>query len=315
VSGKLQGETGIAPVAFSAAGNPTDVYPPIEEFAMPPAPIATIPLPSGEAIPILGQGTWGMAQHARCRADEIAALRLGIDLGMTLIDTAEMYADGAAEELVGEALAGRRDGVFLVSKVLPANSTRRGTIAACEATLRRLRTDRLDLYLLHWRGRPPLAETLEAFAALIRAGKIRHWGVSNFDTDDMEELAGLAGGAAVAANQVLYNLTRRGIEYDLVPWCRARKVPIMAYSPIEQGRLLGHAELRKVAARHNVTPAQAALAWVVRHEGVLAIPKAGTLAHVRENRAALDLRLTQEDLAALDRAFPPPSRKKPLEVL
>ncbi|HEV7618492.1 MAG TPA: aldo/keto reductase [Burkholderiaceae bacterium] len=275
----------------------------------------TTKLPSGEAIPVLGQGTWHMAEEPRRRADEIAALRCGLDLGMTLIDTAEMYADGAAEQLVGEAIAGRRDEVFLVSKVLPHNATSRGTIAACERSLRRLGTDRLDLYLLHWRGQVPLAETLEAFVALTRTGKIRHWGVSNFDVADMEELERTSGGGAVATDQVLYNLTRRGIEYDLLPWCRKRGIPIMAYSPVEQGRLLNHPQLQDIAERHRATPAQVALAWVVRQDGLVAIPKAGTPAHVRENRAALDILLTDEDLAALDRVFPPPTGPQPLEMI
>lgn len=279
------------------------------------AAVRTIKLTSGEAIPVLGQGTWGMAEDARRRGDEIAALRLGLDLGMRLIDTAEMYADGAAEELVAEAIAGRRDEVFLVSKVLPTNATRRGTIAACERSLERLGTDWLDLYLLHWRGPLPLEGTLEAFVALVRAGKIRHWGVSNFNVSDLEELVDIPGGTAVATDQVLYNLTRRGIEYDLLPWCRARGLPIMAYSPIEQGRLLGHPELQSVATRHGATPGQVALAWVLRQNGLNAIPKAGTPAHVRENRAALDLHLTEQDLAALDRAFPPPTGPRPLEML
>jgi diketogulonate reductase-like aldo/keto reductase len=275
----------------------------------------TTKLPSGEAIPVLGQGTWHMAEHPRRRAEEIAALRCGLDLGMTLIDTAEMYADGAAEQLVGEAIAGRRDEVFLVGKVLPHNATRRGTIAACERSLRRLGTDRLDLYLLHWRGQAPLAETLDAFVALTRTGKIRHWGVSNFDVADMEELDDTPGGGAVATDQVLYNLTRRGIEYDLLPWCRKHGIPIMAYSPVEQGRLLNHPQLQDIADRHRATPAQVALAWVVRQDGLVAIPKAGTPAHVRENRAALDILLTDEDLAALDRVFPPPTEPQPLEMI
>jgi diketogulonate reductase-like aldo/keto reductase len=282
---------------------------------MPRADLPTISLPSGEVVPVLGQGTWGMAEDTRRREEEIAALRTGLEQGMTLIDTAEMYADGGAEELVGEAITGRRDDVFLVSKVLPQNSSRRGTIAACERSLRRLRTDRLDLYLLHWRGRVPLTETVDAFAALMRADKIRSWGVSNFDVSDMKELLSLDAGAGVATNQVLYNLTRRGIEFDLLPWCRARHIPIMAYSPIEQGRLLDHAALQSVAARHGVTAAQVALAWVLRQDNVMAIPKASTPAHVRENRAALDLRLTAQDIAALDRAFPPPTHKKSLEML
>lgn len=281
---------------------------------MPPA-ASTMKLPSGEALPRLGQGTWYLGDDPRRRAVELAALRLGLDLGLTLVDTAEMYGGGAAEELVGEAIAGRRADVFLVSKVLPTNATRRGTVAACERSLRRLGTDRLDLYLLHWRGSVPLEETLEGFAALARAGKIRHWGVSNLDTSDMEELVRAAGGAAVQTDQVLYNLTRRGVEHDLLPWCRERGIPIMAYSPIEQGRLLGHAAVRDVAARRGATPAQVALAWVLRQDGVGAIPKAGTPEHVRENRGALDLRLADEELAALDRAFPPPARKRPLELL
>lgn len=218
-------------------------------------------------------------------------MRLGLDLGMTLIDTAEMYVGGGAEELVGKAIAGRRDEVFLVSKVPPSNATRRGTIVACERSLRRLGTDRLDLYLLHWRGRTPLAETLDAFAALGRAGRIRHWGVSNFDVSSMVELVGLLGGAAVATNQVRYNLTRRDVESDLLPWSRERGIPVMAYSPIDEGRLLRHPGIEVVAARHGATPAQAALAWVLQQDDVNAIPRAGTPAHVRENLAALDLHL------------------------
>jgi diketogulonate reductase-like aldo/keto reductase len=275
----------------------------------------TTTLPSGEAIPVLGQGTWQMAERSRRRQDEVAALRLGLDLGMTLIDTAEMYANGRAEELVAEAIRGRRDEVFLVSKVLPSHAARRATLAACEGSLRRLRTDRLDLYLLHWRGHVPLEETLAAFQELVTAGKIRYWGVSNFDVADMVELTDLPGGGAVATNQVLYNLARRGIEEDLLPWCQARHLPVMAYTPIQQGRLLGHSVLRAVAARHRATPAQVALAWVLRHDGVNVIPKAGTAAHVRENRAALDLRLTVADLADLDRAFPPPAGPGPFEFL
>ena len=282
---------------------------------MPEATMRTVTLPSGEAVPALGQGTWYMGEGRRPAAEEAAALRLGLDLGMTLIDTAEMYASGGAERVVAEAIRGRRDEVFLVSKVLPSNASREGTVAACEASLRRLGTDRLDLYLLHWRGGVPLAETVAGMETLLRAGKIRHWGVSNLDTDDIEELAALPGGEACATNQVLYNLTRRGIEWDLLPWCRERAMPIMAYSPIEQGRLLRKSALKEVAARHGATPAQVALAWVLREPGVIAIPKAGDASHVRENRMALDIRLTAQDLAALDRAFPPPTRKQPLELL
>ena len=277
------------------------------------SPVHTTRLLAGEEIPVLGQGTWGMGESTRRRNDEVAALRLGLDLGMTLIDTAEMYANGAAEEVVAEAIAGRRDEVFLVSKVLPSHSTRQGTITACDRSLRRLKTDHLDLYLLHWRGNPPLHETLDAFTTLVHAGKIRHWGVSNFDASDMKELTNIT--ATVAANQVLYNLTRRGIEYDLLPWSRQHHIPIMAYSPIEQGRMLNHPELNQVANEHNATPAQVALAWLLRQSGLNVIPKASTIAHVRENRAALDLHLTEQDLAALDRAFPPPTRPRPLEML
>jgi diketogulonate reductase-like aldo/keto reductase len=275
----------------------------------------TTSLPSGETVPVLGQGTWHLGEHPERVGEEIAALRLGLDLGMALIDTAEMYGDGAAEKLVARAIAGRRDEVFLVSKVLPQHATLRGTIVACEGSLRRLGTNVLDLYLLHWRGPVPLEETLEAFMALIEAGKIRYWGVSNFDVDDMEELVALPGGSDVATDQVLYNLTRRGIEWDLLPWCQERRIPVMAYSPIEQARLLGHPELRRIAARHHATPAQVALAWVLRVEGVIAIPRAGTPAHVRDNRAALDIRLTDQDLAELDLVFPPPTGKRPLEML
>jgi diketogulonate reductase-like aldo/keto reductase len=251
-------------------------------------------------------------QHAGA---EIRALQAGIDAGLTLIDTAEMYADGRAEEIVGRAIRGRRDDVALVSKVLPGNASRRGVARACEGSLRRLGTDRIDLYLLHWRGPHPLAETVEALERLVREGKIGRWGVSNFDTDDMQELAGLPGGDAVQANQVLYNLGRRGIEYDLLPWCRARALPVMAYSPIEQGRLLREPALGRVAARHGVTPAAAALAWVLREPGVIAIPKTASLEHLKQNLACLDLALAAEDLAELDRAFAPPRRKRALEML
>jgi diketogulonate reductase-like aldo/keto reductase len=277
--------------------------------------IPTLKLPDGKTVVTLGQGTWGMGENAGKRKQEIAALRLGLELGMSLVDTAEMYASGVAEEIVGEAFARQRDEVFVVSKVLPENATRRGTISACERSLKRLDTDRIDLYLLHWRGRPPLAETLEAFAALVRDGKIRAWGVSNFDADDMQELWRLEDGGAVATNQVLYNLSRRGIEFDLIPACRERKIPVMAYSPIEQGRLLRQRALKEIADRHRATPTQIALAWLLRQDGIIAIPKASTEAHVRENRAATDVQLTPDDLAALDRAFPPPTGPEPLAML
>jgi diketogulonate reductase-like aldo/keto reductase len=271
----------------------------------------TIVLPTGEHIPILGQGTWHMAENPLNRTNEINSLRLGIDLGMSLIDTAEMYADGGAERLVGEAIKGRRDEVFLVSKVLPQNATRHGTMAACNRSLARLGVHEIDLYLLHWRGLIPLEETIDAFETLVGEGKIRYWGVSNFDVGDMQELVDLSDGANVAADQVLYNLERRGIEYDLLPWCQRSGVPVMAYSPIEQGRVLRHVTLRTIAARLGATPAQVALAWVLR-DGVCAIPESGRPEHVRENRGALDVGLTARDLADLDETFPPPDRKQPL---
>lgn len=274
-----------------------------------------ISLPAGEKIPVLGQGTWGMGERRERRAEEIAALRLGLELGMTLIDTAEMYGEGTTEKLVGEAIAGRRDEVFLVSKVLPYNATYDGTIAACEHSLRRLGTDHLDLYLLHWRGSTPFGEILSSFDALVRTGKIRYWGVSNLDKSDMEELIALPDGQDVATDQVLYNLTRRGIEYDLQPWCRQHGIPIMAYSPIEQGRLLNHPQLQEIASRHQATPAQIALSWLLRQDNLTVIPKTGSQKHVRENRAALDLQLSEQDLQQLDREFPAPTRQHPLEML
>ncbi len=276
--------------------------------------LPTVKLPSGEKVPQLGQGTWHMGESGRTRKDEAAALRLGLDLGMTLIDTAEMYGDGGAEEVVAEAIAGRRDECFIVTKVLPENSTRARMVAACERSLKRLKTDRIDLYLLHWRG-PKLEETLSGFTALIEAGAIRSWGVSNFDVGDMEELLALPGGRECATNQVLYNLRRRGIEAGLLPWCRERGIPIQAYSPIEQGRLLRDRTLTGVAIRHRATPAQIALAWVLRQTDMTVILKAGTEAHVRENRAALDIKLTDQDRAELNRAFLPPKGPRPLELL
>ena len=264
---------------------------------------------------MLGLGTWRMAEDAPRRDDELRALRLGLDLGLTLIDTAEMYGNGDAEKLVGEAIRGRRDDVFVVSKVLPSNAGAHATVRACEGSLRRLGTDRLDLYLLHWRGTTPIEETLDGFATLVDQGKIRHWGVSNFDRDDMDDLVDVAGGEAVATDQVLYNLSRRGIEWDLLPWCQDRGVPVMAYSPVEQGRLLDHPALGAVAERHDTTPAQVALAWVLRHDGVVTVPKAGTPDHVRENCGALELRLSDDDLGELDGAFPPPKGPNGLEML
>lgn len=273
-----------------------------------------VTLPGGEKVRALGQGTWMMGENAGRRAAEIEALRRGIDLGMTLIDTAEMYGDGASEELVREALGSRRDEIFLVTKAYPQNASRGRLPEACARSLSRLGTDRIDLYLLHWRGGVPLAETVEAMRALQAEGKIRHWGVSNLDRDDMEELVG-AGGAGCATDQVLYNLTRRGPEFDLLPWLDGKGMPAMAYSPVEQGRLVRHKGLTAVAERHSATPAQVALAWLLRRDGVIAIPKAGSVSHVEENFGALDLVLGEDDLQALNRAFPPPRSRVALEML
>jgi diketogulonate reductase-like aldo/keto reductase len=277
--------------------------------------LPTVTLPGGETVPAYGLGTWHMGEDRRRVADEAAAVRLGIELGMYLIDTAEMYGNGAAEEIVAEASKGVRDRLFVVSKVLPYNASQRGVVEACERSLKRLNTDRIDLYLLHWRGSVPLADTLAGFERLQRDGKIRHHGVSNFNTADMREWVGLTGGETVASNQILYNLSRRGPEWELIPWCRERGISIMAYSPLEQGRMLNNRGLREVAARHGATAAQVALAWLLRQDGMIVIPKATKLEHVRENRAAADLRLTEEDLAALDRAFPPPASRTPLGML
>jgi len=277
--------------------------------------LPTVNLPGGETVPAFGLGTWHMGEDRRRAADETAAVRLGIELGMNLIDTAEMYGNGHAEEIVAEASKGLRDRLFIVSKVLPYNASQRGVVEACERSLKRLNTDRIDLYLLHWRGSVPLADTLAGFERLRRDGKIRHHGVSNFNTEDMREWVALSGGETVAANQILYNLSRRGPEFELIPWCRERGVAIMAYSPLEQGRMLNNRGLREVASRHGATPAQVALAWLLRQEGMIVIPKATKLDHARENRAAADLRLDDEDLAALDRAFPPPTSRTPLGML
>jgi diketogulonate reductase-like aldo/keto reductase len=277
--------------------------------------IPQVTLPNGETMPAYGQGTWHMGENRLHFADEVAALKFGIELGIPLIDTAEMYGNGVAEEIVAEATKGRRDELFIVSKVLPYNASQRGTIEACERSLKRLKTDRIDLYLLHWRGSHPFAETLAAFERLREQGKIRHHGVSNFDRADLEEWVRVPGGANVATNQILYNLTRRGPEFDVIPWCRERNISIMAYSPIEQGRMLGHKALADVAARHGATPAQIALAWLLRQDGMIVIPKASRKEHVREDFGALDVKLTDTDLADLDRAFPPPKRKTALGML
>jgi len=276
--------------------------------------IRSVRLPDGALVPCLGQGTWRMGEDSSQRAQEIAALRRGVELGLTLIDTAEMYGDGGAEEMLGEALRGLRDKVFLVSKAYPQNGAGPALRRACENSLRRLSTERIDLYLLHWRGGAPLEATVEGMTGLQREGKIRYWGVSNFDADDMAELLA-AGGAACATNQVLYNLQRRGAEYDLMPAMAARAIPVMAYSPIEQGRLPKSGALADVARRYRATTHQIALAWVLRRPDVIAIPKAGTIAHVAENRAALDVGLDDAALAALNAAFPPPRRKTPLAML
>ncbi|MCW5729487.1 MAG: aldo/keto reductase [Alphaproteobacteria bacterium] len=277
--------------------------------------LPTAKLACGEAVPALGLGTWRMGERTVERAREAAALRLGLDLGLRLIDTAEMYGEGGAEQVVAEAIAGRRDDVFLVSKVYPHNATAAGCIAACERSLKRLRTDRIDLYLLHWRGGVPLADTIAGFERLARAGKIRHWGVSNFDRSDMEELMAQPGGGAVQCNQVLYNLARRGVEFDLMPWQSGLGIPLMAYSPIEQGRLASDRKLAAIARDLGATAAELALAWCLRRPGIIPIPKAVQAEHVRQIRRAAGLRLQPESLAALDRIFPPPSRAVPLEMI
>ncbi|EJT04869.1 aldo/keto reductase [Rhizobium sp. CCGE 510] len=278
-------------------------------------PIPSITFPNGAQVPALGQGSWAMGEDAGHAKAEVDSLRSGIDLGMTLIDTAEMYGDGGAEEIVGQAISGRRDEVFIVSKVYPWNASLKGTVEACERSLERLRTDRIDLYLLHWRGSHPLAETVAAFEILKASGKIRAWGVSNFDTDDMEELLGVPDGANVAANQVLYNLSRRGVEFDLLPWCQSRKIHVMAYSPIEQGHILHHPELIRIAKAYQATPAQLALAFLLERDGVIVIPKTSNAERAAENRDCVSLEITEGDWDALDAAFPPPTKKKPLEML
>ena len=272
-----------------------------------------VTFPDGRSVPALGQGTWRMGEDPRRAAAETKAILAGLDAGMSVVDTAEMYGDGATESWLGAALAGRRDGVFLVSKAVPRNASRDRLTRSCEASLKRLRSDRLDLYLLHWPGSVPLAETVDAMEALKAAGKIGAWGVSNFDVDDMEALSA-AGGEGCTVNQVLYNVTRRGPEHDLVPWLDGKRIPLMAYSPVEQGRLPARGSLSKVAERHRATPYQVALAWTMR-AGALSIPKAASLAHVMANRAAADLVLNAEDLAAIDAEFVPPQRKRALEML
>ena len=271
-------------------------------------------MPSGNEMPVFGIGTWRMGEGGRWRAQELDAVKYALELGYPMVDTAEMYGDGGAEEIVGEALAGERQRPFIVSKVYPHNATRSGTIAACERSLKRMRLERIDLYLLHWRGGVRLSETFEAFHRLREAGKIADFGVSNFDARDMEEAADLDKGLT-GTNQVLYCLSRRGPEYDLLPWMRKRSIPLMAYSPLDQGRLLSNATLKRLAADLRCTPAQLALAWVLAQPGVVTIPKSMTRERVKENLGAVDVKLSADVLAELDRAFPPPKRKQSLEML
>jgi diketogulonate reductase-like aldo/keto reductase len=273
-----------------------------------------VTLRSGDKVPVLGLGTWHMGERKSERVAEVAAIRLGLDLGIRLIDTAEMYGEGGAEEMLAEALAGRREEIFLVSKVYPHNASRKGVVAACERSLKRLNTDRLDLYLLHWRGSVPLAETVEAFESLKKTGKIRQWGVSNLDAGDMDELAGVPNGSNCMSNQVLYHLDSRGIEWSVLPKCQKAEIMVMAYSPLGQGSLLRKPALKKVADKHGTDPAAIALAWVLRHPGVITIPKAVKPDHVRANMKALDVKLDSEDLKALDAAFPPPKKSAPLDM-
>jgi len=266
-----------------------------------------------DPIPVIGLGTWNMGDSRKSATAEADALCAGLDLGMTLIDTAEMYASGGAEEVVAQAIKGRRDKTFVVTKVLPTNASRKGTLKACDASLKRLQLDTIDLYLLHWPGSHPLADTIGAFEELRSAGKIRHWGVSNFDLAAMHQVEALAPGRC-ACNQVLYNLQRRGIEHDLLPWCASNGVLVQAYSPLDQGRLRKSAQLAAVAKRHNVTPEQAALAWSVRLTGVHSIPKSASLERVKQNAAAADVKLTAADLRELDAGYPPPTGPTPLET-
>ncbi|MES2353664.1 MAG: aldo/keto reductase [Pseudomonadota bacterium] len=275
----------------------------------------TVKLPSDELVPTLGLGTWRMGENPAHRKEEIATVKFALDVGIRLIDTAEMYGEGSTETLVGEAIEGRRDEAFLVSKVYPHNATREGAVAACERSLQRLKTDRIDLYLLHWRRNVPLAETMEAFMALKQAGKIRHYGVSNFDLSDMQELSRVPGGADIATNQLLYNLGRRGIEWDLLPWLRERRIPTMAYSPIEQGKLVRNSKLIDFGSRHRMTPTQVALAWLLAKEDIIAIPKTSRRERLEENFGALKRPLSSEQLAELDRLFPPPAGPRPLDLL
>lgn len=275
----------------------------------------TVTLPGGEHVPALGLGTWRMGENDRMRDAEVAAIRHAINAGVQLIDTAEMYGEGGAESVLGEAMIGHRDDLFIVSKVYPHNASYDGAIAACERSLKRLGTDRIDLYLLHWPGSTPLEETISGFEDLVRGGKIRHWGVSNFDTDLIQTLHDIDGGSSCAANQVLYHLGIRGIEWDLLPWCQNHAMPVMAYSPLGQGEILDHPALAEVAERHDVAPAAIALAWSIRLDGVISIPKSVRTERIDENLAAMDVDLTAEDLATLDEAFSPPDAPSPLYMI
>jgi diketogulonate reductase-like aldo/keto reductase len=281
----------------------------------------SITLPDSQAVPALGLGTWRMGESARNITPEVAAVRSALQMGYRLIDSAEMYGEGGAEIVVGQAIDGAlrageltREELFVVSKVYPHNASRAGTIAACERSLKRLKLDHIDLYLLHWRGSHPLRDTVAAFEELVAKGRIRHWGVSNFDLDDMQELAALPGGAACAANQVYYSLSQRGVEFDLAPWQRTHRMPLMAYCPLDRGALADHPSLRELAQRHRATPSQIALAWATSQPGVIAIPKAVREQHLRDNLAACEIVLDDADRALLDRLFPPPKRKRPLAM-
>jgi diketogulonate reductase-like aldo/keto reductase len=277
--------------------------------------VKAVPLPAGDVMPAFGMGTWRIGDRAATREEELATLRLGLDSGVTLIDTAEMYGTGRAEELVAEAIAGRREEVFLVDKVRPSSASRRGTISACHRSLRRLRTNCIDLYLLHWRGAVPLAETIEGFMQLQQSGEIRHYGVSNLSLEEMQELQSIPGGAEVQTDQVLYNLARRGIEWDLLPWLRGHHLPVMAYSPLDEGRLLHSPDLARFAHRHGCTPAQAALGWLLAKDDVVVIPKTSRRERLKENLGALEQPLTRAQLLELERAFPAPSAPRPLEII
>ena len=276
--------------------------------------IPTVELPSGARMPAFGIGTWRMGEDRRRRKDETDAIGHGLDLGFTLIDTAEMYGEGGAEEAIADAIAGRRDGITIVSKVYPHNASRQGAVAACERSLKRLRIERIDLYLLHWIGGVPFEETIAAFQALKAQGKLADWGVSNFDVDDLQSWYGKDGGRC-GTNQVMFNLARRGVEFDLLPWMQQRKMPLMAYSPFDRGPLARDRALKAIADRHDATPAQVALAWLLQLPGVVAIPKSADKARLSENFGALKVRLTEADLAELDRAFPPPNRKRSLSIV